>query len=138
MTTLLDTTVLIDILRDKTKRASDRLATVVGEDDIYVSRHSEFELLTGARDNTDWLAISAFLAKMAFVDHGPSHWRDAARIHYDLRRRGLTIRNRTDCLIAQAAIEREFLLLHNDRDFETITNVRSLRQRRLDLTQGHS
>jgi predicted nucleic acid-binding protein len=53
-------------------------------------------------------------------------WQAAARIYYDLRRRGLTVRSPIDCCIAQAALENDLLLIHNDRDFETIAQVRSL------------
>ena len=35
-----------------------------------------------------------------------------------------------DCCIAQAALENDLLLIHNDRDFETIAQVRSLQHLR--------
>ena len=54
----------------------------------------------------------------------------AARIYYDLRRQGLSVRSPIDCCIAQAALENNLLLIHNDRDFETIAQVRSLQHLR--------
>ncbi|WP_410503742.1 hypothetical protein [Leptolyngbya sp. 7M] len=36
------------------------------------------------------------------------------------------VRSPIDCCIAQAALEHDLLLIHNDRDFETIAQVRSL------------
>jgi len=50
----------------------------------------------------------------------------AARIYYDLQRQELTVRSSIDCCIAQIAIENQLTLIHNDRDFETIQQVRSL------------
>ncbi len=52
----------------------------------------------------------------------------AAEIFFDSRRRGLTIRNSIDCLIAQIAIEHGVPLLQNDRDFAAIARVRRLRK----------
>ena len=60
-------------------------------------------------------------------------WIDASRIYFDLRRTGKTIRSSLDCCIAQLAIENKCTLLHNDRDFETIATVRSMKHTRLDL-----
>jgi hypothetical protein len=51
----------------------------------------------------------------------------AARIFFECRRSGLTVRSAADCLIAQIAIENDLALLHNDRDFEAIQRVRPLK-----------
>ena len=40
---------------------------------------------------------------------------------FNLRRQGLTIRNTIDVLIARIAIEHDLFLLHNDRDFDAIS-----------------
>jgi len=37
------------------------------------------------------------------------------------------VRSAADCLIAQIALENELALLHSDRDFEAIAEVRPLR-----------
>jgi len=42
----------------------------------------------------------------------------AAKLYFDLRKKGVNIRKSTDCLIAQIAIENNVLLVHNDTDFE--------------------
>lgn len=42
----------------------------------------------------------------------------AARNFRWLRQRGITIRRTIDCLIATCCIERGYVLLHNDRDFD--------------------
>lgn len=52
---------------------------------------------------------------------------EAARIYFECRRKGLTVRSTTDCLIAQIALEHGFSLLHEDRDFDAIQRVRRLR-----------
>ena len=39
-----------------------------------------------------------------------------------------------DCCVAVVALEHDLTLLHNDRDFETIATVRSLKHLRVQLT----
>ena len=51
----------------------------------------------------------------------------AAKLYFDLRKKGVTIRKSADCLIAQVAIENDVLLVHNDSDFELIAQNSSLR-----------
>jgi predicted nucleic acid-binding protein len=52
---------------------------------------------------------------------------DAAKLYFDLRKKGITIRKSTDCLIAQVAIENDILLVHIDSDFELIAKNSPLR-----------
>ena len=51
----------------------------------------------------------------------------AAKLYFDLRKKGVTIRKSTDCLIAQVAIQNDVLLVHIDSDFELIAQNSSLR-----------
>ena len=53
--------------------------------------------------------------------------RQAARIYFECRRRGVTVRSTIDCLIAQLVIDHAGILLHEDDDFERIREVRPLR-----------
>jgi predicted nucleic acid-binding protein len=53
--------------------------------------------------------------------------RDAARIFYDCRRKGITIRSSADCFIAQLTLEHNGVLLHDDDDFDDIRRVRPLK-----------
>jgi len=41
-------------------------------------------------------------------------------LYFDLRRKGKTIRNTIDILIAETAVINGLYLLHNDRDFDII------------------
>ena len=50
-----------------------------------------------------------------------------AKLYFDLRKKGVTIRKSTDCLIAQVAIQNDVLLVHNDTDFDLISENSSLR-----------
>jgi len=53
----------------------------------------------------------------------------AADIYRQGRRRGLTIRSTSDCLIAAIALENNATLWHRNRDFDTIARFTNLRVR---------
>ncbi|CAK0739122.1 hypothetical protein CCP3SC1_1120008 [Gammaproteobacteria bacterium] len=48
---------------------------------------------------------------------------NAARLYFDCRRRGITIRSSNDCLIALTTVEHDLILLHSDADFQRIASV---------------
>jgi predicted nucleic acid-binding protein len=71
--------------------------------------------------------LSDLIGTQDYLELSADGWGDAARIYSDLRRKGLTVHSTIDGCIAQTAIYHQAVLVHNDRDFETITQVRSLR-----------
>ena len=125
---LVDTSVWIDVLRDKTG-SMERLVRQRIADEFYVlTRFNQLELLQGAKDEGEWKQLSAYLEKQLYLEMSESTWEQAARIYYDLRRDGKTVGSAVDCCIAQIALEHGALLLHRDRDFRTIAGIRSLLQ----------
>jgi predicted nucleic acid-binding protein len=133
---LIDTTVLVDVLRDAGGANGRRLLAVLQSEDVAFTRFTELETLAGARDDTDWGGIQAYLASETLLDPTTGSWSGAARIYFDLRRAGRTVRKVIDCCIAQIAIEHSVTLLHNERDFETIATVRPLKHMRLQLASS--
>lgn len=125
---LVDSSVWIDVFRDGSGTRGARLKTFVDKRDIVLSRLTEMELLQGARDESEWDILSRYLEGQEYLEPGPSTWRDAARIYFDLRRQGITIRSAIDCCLAQSAIEHKALLVHRDRDFDKIASIRPLQQ----------
>lgn len=85
--------------------------------------------MTGASGS----CLADHLEGQQYLDLTPRTWPDAARISFDLRRAGKTVRSPIDCCVAQLAIEHEVELVHCHRDFEVIATIRNLRHRRLDL-----
>jgi predicted nucleic acid-binding protein len=78
------------------------------------------EVLQGARDLRNFERLRDYFSGQRFhrfevpsVSHAA-----AARIYFDCRRRGVTVRSTLDCLIARCAIEHGLILLHNDQDFQ--------------------
>ncbi len=127
---LIDTSVWISVFRDRNGQVRQQLEVFIAERDVLLTRFTELELLQGSLNEREWTLLSTYLEAQDYVELRSSSWQAAARIYYDLRRRGLTVRSPIDCCIAQAALENDLLLVHNDRDFETIAQIRSLRNLR--------
>ena len=125
---LVDTSVWIDVFRDPGRRVRDELKRVIGDDDTVFTRFSQLELLQGARDENEWSTLTAYLEHQDYLEADAGTWLNAARIYFELRRRGHTVRSPIDCCIAELARQHDALLVHRDRDFVAIAAVRRLRQ----------
>jgi predicted nucleic acid-binding protein len=94
------------------------------------------ELLQGCRDEREWARTLEYLDDQSYLEMSVGGWTEAARVYFELRQRGLTVRSTLDCCIALVAIEHDLTLLHNDRDYETIATVRPLKQQRVQLASS--
>jgi predicted nucleic acid-binding protein len=127
---VVDTSVLIDFFRGSETSGADTFAALE-RDDVPFALPAICcqELLAGARDEAEWDLLCSYLETqpvLAPADPWITHVA-AARIMFDCRRRGLTVRSAVDCLIAQLVLETEGTLLHADADFDVIAQVRPLR-----------
>ena len=129
---LVDASVWMDVLRDDSGGRAVSFRRAVDRREVVFSRLTAMELLQGARDERDWELLNDYLESQEYLELPPSLWRDAARVHFELRRVGLTVRSAIDCCLAEQAIRNEALLLHRDRDFERIATIRPLQQLFLD------
>lgn len=127
---LIDTSVWINVFRDRSGQVRQQLEALIAQREVFLSRFTQLELLQGSLDEREWNLLSNYLATQDYVELSPSAWQMAARIYYDLRRAGFTVRSPIDCCIAHAALENNLTLIHNDRDFDTIAQVRPLRHYR--------
>ncbi|WP_035984840.1 PIN domain nuclease [Leptolyngbya sp. KIOST-1] len=127
---LIDTSVWVNVLRDRSGQLRHQLEELIAERRILLTRFTQLELLQGSLNEQEWTTLSTYLESQDYLELKPSSWQEAARIYYDLRRQGLTVRSPIDCCIAQAALENNLLLIHCDRDFQTIAQVRSLQHLR--------
>jgi hypothetical protein len=123
---LIDTSVWIGVFRDRTGVVRQSLEAIINDQPIFLSRFTQMELLQGCRDEREWTLLETYLQDQEYIEITPNTWVAAARIYYDLQRQGLTVRSSIDCCIAQLAIEHQLILIHNDRDFETIQRVTML------------
>jgi len=124
---LVDTSVWVDLFRDSKGQVRDALKRVTGDDDTVLTRFNQLELLQGARDEQEWGVLADYLDHQDYLEAGADTWRNAARIYFDLRRQGHTVRSPVDCCIAELARQHDALLVHRDRDFVAISEVRPVR-----------
>ena len=125
---IVDTSVWINVLKDKTGKIVKAFRKKTGADIILFSRFVQIELLQGAKNEFEFRRLDEYLATQYYLEATEQTWRQAARIYFDLRRSGITIRSTIDCCIACIAIEAQAVLLHQDRDFEKIAKISPLEQ----------
>lgn len=124
---LIDTSIWIPIFRDKDHRQSQEIKQWLEGRTVVLSRFVQLELLQGCRDEHEWQLLNSYLETQTYLEATPSTWQAAARLYFDCRRQGLTVRSPIDCCIAQIALENEAVLLHNDKDYLAISQVRPLK-----------
>ena len=124
---LVDTSVWVALFRDTGGQVRNALKRVTGDNDTVLTRFSQLELLQGARDEHEWGVLADYLDHQDYLEARADTWRNAARIYFDLRRRGHTVRSPVDCCIAEIARRHDALLVHRDRDFVAIAEVRPVR-----------
>lgn len=130
---VVDTSVLVNLLRGTPSAAADRLRSFEENDTPFlIPTLCAQEVLQGAADAREWRTLESYLSTQRLLPL-ESDWRvhrDASRIYFDCRRNGSTPRSLIDCLIAQQVLDADGVLLHDDRDYERIAAVRPLRSLR--------
>jgi predicted nucleic acid-binding protein len=126
---LIDTSIWIHVFRDKTQRYAQRLHDEIDEQAIVLTRFQQLELLQGCKDEREWSLLSQYLEGQDYIEAQTTTWQATARLYFDLRRQGFTVRSPIDCCIAQIAVENRLLLVHDDRDFITISQLVPLQQK---------
>ncbi len=118
---LVDTTVWIDFFASREQPHVQLLEDAfLRDEDICVCGVVLTEVLQGIRETKDYRKTRKHFESLIFLPMILETFISSADIYRQLRRRGITIRNAVDCMIAAVAIEHDVPLLHNDRDFEPI------------------
>ena len=130
---LVDTSVWIEIFKDKNGSAVKAFQEWIDAENYVICRFNQLELLQGARDEKEWQLLDDYLSTQYYLEATDDTWPEAARIYFELRRKKVTIKSPVDCCIAQIALEHNAILLHRDKDFERISRVRPLAQKRFSV-----
>ena len=126
--TLVDTTVWIDLFRNAdTPQVRELERLIHSNEDVCICGVILTEVLQGIRDDKDYARTLASFDAFVLLPMSPLTFLKAAELYRTLRSHGLTIRNSVDCMIAAVAIEHDVPLLHNDRDYEAIASLGTLR-----------
>jgi predicted nucleic acid-binding protein len=123
---LVDTSVWIDYIQGRETEAVGFLDDLLSNPlAVYLSEHIYLEILQGAKNEKSFVKLQRYFSGQQFCsfrDSKESH-AQAARIYFNCRRKGITVRSSIDCLIAQCAIENKLSLLHQDNDYIKIGKV---------------
>lgn len=123
---LVDTSVWIDYISGKEGEHIQFLDTLlqnplaVGLSDVIY-----MEILQGAESEHSFARFKRYFSGQRFyrLQQAEKSHEQAAKLYFDCRRKGVTVRSTIDCLIAQCAIENGLILLHHDRDFKHMATV---------------
>lgn len=127
---IFDTSVWIDLFKNIENPQTKLLQTLVisNSDNIILTPTIVQEILQGLKSEKEFeekkRVLNSFKIQLA-------DWLllsiSAAKLFFDLKKKGITIRKSNDCLIAQIAIENDYILVHNDSDFELIASASDLK-----------
>jgi predicted nucleic acid-binding protein len=116
---IVDSSVLIDLLN---RKVNPHTLWLEGESGRYVIGLTDlilYEVLQGARSESNAQAIQERLLRFQVWDTGGIQRAVAAAANFrKLRLLGVTVRKTVDCLIASFCIADGHQLLHRDRDFD--------------------
>lgn len=127
---VVDSSVWIDFFNDRPTAAADELERLLGDGHtrLVIPDLVLFEVLRGFRHERALRQARLLLQTLSIEPCGGEELALAAAEHYrQLRARGVTVRSGIDVLVAAFCIERDYLLLHSDRDYDALAEQRGLR-----------
>lgn len=123
---LIDTSVWIDYFREKNNNPVRYFLEILDNKIPFgITGIIYQEILQGAKTLDDFKRLNVYLASQSFFHPKDSitSFHAAAKLYFQCRKKGFTLRSTIDCLIAQVAIEHDLILLHNDEDYRNIKRV---------------
>jgi len=127
---VVDSSVWIDYFNGEPNPARNTLRKLLDEGElrIVVPDLVMFEVLRGFRHERDFRQARLLFAALDVEEACVAELALAAAQNFrSLRARGITVRSAIDVLVATFCIERDYALLHRDRDFDAFEELRGLR-----------
>jgi predicted nucleic acid-binding protein len=127
---VVDSSVWIDFFAANPNPARDHLRALLdhGEVRIVVPDLVLFEVLRGFRHERDYRQARLLMEGLHVEPAVSADLARAAAQHFrSLRAQGITVRSGIDVLVAAFCIEKDYALLHRDRDFDAFETLRGLR-----------
>jgi predicted nucleic acid-binding protein len=123
---LVDTSVMIDFFKGTETEECRKFEEVLKRRIPFgINSHIMQEILQGAASEKEFKLLKKYLSTQRFYhpkDFVESYI-NAAKIYFECRKQGITIRSTIDCIIAQTAVEHDLMLLHKDNDFNLISKI---------------
>lgn len=122
---LVDSTVWIDLLRNRETVPVSRLRILLDAGEATVAPVIVQEVLQGAIDVAGFSKLHKYFGALPLsgVEHSLALHVAAGKLYARARWQGITPRSPHDCLIAATAVDGGLPLLHDDRDFEQLATV---------------
>lgn len=127
---VVDSGVWIDFFLARPSSAREALRGLLGRGEIrlVVPDLVLFEVLRGFRHERDFRQARLLMEGLHVESTAdPALALTAAQHYRSLRSSGITVRSAVDVLVASFCIERNYALLHQDRDFDAFASRRGLR-----------
>ena len=127
---VVDSSVWIDFFNDVDTPGAQLLQHLLdrGEVRVVVPDLVLFEVLRGFRFEHEYRQARLLMQTLSVEPVGGAEVALAAAQHYrSLRAQGITVRSAIDVLVASFCIEKDYALLHRDRDFTAFEELRGLR-----------
>ncbi|HEY4695806.1 MAG TPA: PIN domain nuclease [Candidatus Hydromicrobium sp.] len=123
---LVDTSVFLDYLIGNENEKTEKFDEILNLNIPFgINFYIYQELLQGTKTEKDFYLLKRFLDSQRFfyLKNGKDSYAEAAKIYFDCRKKGFNISGTIDCIIARICIENNLYILHNDKDFEMMSQV---------------
>ena len=122
---LVDSSVWIDWLRGAATSAVRFVQAREPFEEIALTQMIYLEVLQGVSSDRQYADCQSVLGAQTMLQpvDALGTFEAAAQLYRKARKKGLTIRKSTDCLIAAIALEQGAMLVHNDRDFMALAQA---------------
>ena len=125
---VVDSSVWIDFFNGVSTAEVERLDGLLGVTPLAIGDLILVEVMQGFRSEQDVATARQLFRSLALLPMlgGGNAWK-AAENYRQLRRKGITVRKTIALLIATRCLDKDWWLLHNDRDFEPLREHLGLR-----------
>lgn len=126
---VVDTSVWIDFFADRDTPQVAYLLRCLdgGHEDLALTDLILTEILQGLRTDREVQRVDERLSVFEVLRlHDLADFRRAAALYRSARRKGVTVRRTSDCLIAAVCVRDQVPLLHADTDFDHLARVTDL------------
>lgn len=121
MKVLVDSTVWIDFFKNRPSPKTVLLEQLIlNREDICICGFILTEVLQGIRDEKQYVTTKLQFSQLLYLEEDRSTFELAATLYRELRKRGITLRNSIDCLIAGLVLQQGVYFLESDRDYSFI------------------
>jgi predicted nucleic acid-binding protein len=119
---LIDTSAFIEFLNRTGSREDQIIEKLISNnEELALPDVALTEILQGIRDDEKYTDVKSSLLTFSILSlKSQDSYIAAADLYRKCRKKGATIRNTVDVLVAQISIEHKTTLLHKARDFEAI------------------